>query len=95
MTEDYTEYERLTEQRFKALERGVKVKNAPVPDDADDKKTRFSSVFKAVASVAAAVLVIGGSYAAMVIANRHAPAPSSPAGPLRHRPPDRGKRGRY
>ena len=80
MTEDYTEYERLTEQRFKALERGVKVKNALVPDDADDKKTRFSSVFKAVASVAAAVLVIGGSYAAMVIANRHAPAPSSPAG---------------
>ncbi len=80
MTEDYTEYERLTEQRFKALERGVKVKNAPVPDDADDKKTRFSSVFKAVASVAAAVIVIGGSYAAMVIANRHAPAPSSPAG---------------
>ena len=80
MTEDYTEYERLTEQRFKALERGVKVKNAPVPDDADDKKTRFSSVFKAVASVAAAVLVIGGSYTAMVIANRHAPAPSSPAG---------------
>ena len=80
MTEDYTEYERLTEQRFKALERGVKVKNVPVPDDADDKKTRFSSVFKAVASVAAAVIVIGGSYAAMVIANRHAPAPSSPAG---------------
>ena len=32
--------ERLTEQRFKALERGVKVKNVPVPDDADDKKTR-------------------------------------------------------
>lgn len=80
MTEDYTEYERLTEQRFKALERGVKVKNAPVPDDADDKKTRFSSVFKAVASVAAAVIVIGGSYAAMVIANRHTPTPSSPAG---------------
>ena len=80
MYENDTTYEKLTEERFRSLERGLRLKNVPIPREAEEKRTRSSSVFKAVASVAAAVLVIGGLYAALVIANRHAPAPSSPAG---------------
>lgn len=73
------EYEDITEKRFADLERGIKVKPVSVPDAAPAPgRSGFGGVLKTVASAAAAILIIGGVYVGILLANRHDPAPASP-----------------